>query len=136
MKSVGRLQRTSPLPIGEYWIDVIGPTAQEAFAVWRFENQSTIQILTTESFEADEGFPARDWVKFEVKSPTPWQASKIGYPNIIGDDEVIMSSEDTAHNLPTEAFNPFDSDNPLGKTAIAAGVIAVSAIVLAIVVRR
>lgn len=106
---VGKLQRANPIPAGMYWIDVVGEDAQVAFSAWIFENASRVEILVSQHFRAlnwpdclpssggiaSDCSPSRDWVKFRVSEPAPWDAKKIGFPNIIEEGEIINSSEDT-----------------------------------------
>lgn len=108
---VGKLERTNPLPKGQYWIDVIGDDRSK-FGEWQAENSGSLLILVSESFDsvnwpdcvAESGgllgdcSPPRDWVKFEVLQPVPWDAKELGYPNIIGEGEHVESSGDTATN--------------------------------------
>lgn len=133
--SVGKLQRANPLPAGDYWIDVIGEEAKIAFQAWSFENQNSVLILVTESFESQGGFPARDWIKFQTKAPLPWDAKVLGFPNIIEDGDNIDSSSDTAQNPSNEELGICDIQCQAKKAAIiAGGVLAVG--FLLIMVKR
>lgn len=125
------MQRSSPLPVGEYWIDVIDEPEQADFAAWLFEHQSKLKIVAVEEFEAvswpdcpiTEGdcSPPRTWVKFQVLSPVPWDAVKLGFPNIISEGENINSSADTA-SVPD--FSDYcDIGCQAERVAIAAGVV-------------
>ncbi len=131
---VGKLERSNPLPAGTYWIDVIDVPNQVAFAAWTLENTGKVKVIKTEHFPANDWptcsnldpttggcWPSRDWAKFEVLSPVPWNAVMLGFPNIITKNEHIESSADTASD-------PDFSDNcdvgcQAGKVAIAGGVI-------------
>lgn len=138
------LQRTSPLPVGDYWIDVIDEPEQEDFAAWAFESQGKIGILAIEQYEAvswpdcpiteGECSPPRTWVKFRVLTPVPWDAIKLGFPNIIREGEMVNTSADTA-SVPD--FSDYcDIGCQAQKVAITAGVIlAGTALVLALAVR-
>jgi hypothetical protein len=118
----------------------VGPRAQELYASWRFENQNKVLILVTESFESIGGWPARDWVKFEVKESVPWPQG-IGFPEIIEEGQSIDSSEDTVSKPDPndcEAF-PDSLDCMLKKNAfptLLVGGAVVGGIVLALALRR
>lgn len=128
---IGRLERTSPLPPGLYWIDVIDEPHQIEFAAWTFENASKVQIEATEFFEAvswpdcpiteGECSPSRVWAKFRVIEPVAWNAVLLGFPNIISPGEQINSSADTA-TVPD--FSDYcDIGCQAERVAIAAGVV-------------
>lgn len=131
---VGKLERSSPLPAGTYWIDVIDTQNQTDFGAWTLENAANVKVLKTEHFPANDWptcsgldpttggcWPARDWVKFQLLKPVTWDAIKFGFPNIIEAGEKVDSSADTASS-------PDFSDNcDIGcqaeKVAVAGGVI-------------
>lgn len=125
------LQRKSPLPIGDYWIDVIDEPEQTDFAAWAFENQASVRIVNAEHFDAvrwpdcpiTEGdcSPSRTWVKFQVLSPVPWNAVALGFPNIISKGEEVNTSADTA-TVPDFSDN-CDIGCQAERVAVAAGVI-------------
>lgn len=125
------MQRGSPLPVGDYWIDVIDRPEQEDFAAWAFENQSRIKVLVVEEFEAvswpdcpiteGECSPPRTWVKFRVLTPVEWNAVKLGFPNIISEGEAVETSADTAQ-LP-DMSDYCDIGCQATRVAVAAGVI-------------
>lgn len=98
------LERRSPLPAGNYWIDLLGDN-REAFRDWRTVNAFTVKVRGSESFP-NEG-KGRDWVRFEVTEPTPWDAKRFGFPNIIRPGEVITSSADTVQR-PDPEKDPLD----------------------------
>lgn len=125
------LQRTSPLPQGDYWIDVIDEPEQADFAAWAFENQASLKMLTVEQYPAvswpdcpiteGECSPPRTWVKFRVLNPVHWDAVKLGFPSIISEGEVVNTSADTA-TVPD--FSDYcDIGCQAERVAIAAGVI-------------
>lgn len=141
---VGKLIRTSPVPIGTYWIDVIDTQNEADFAAWLLTNQDKVKVLHTEHFDAvnwpdcpiteGECWPSRDWYKFQVLQPVSWNAVQFGFPDQIEPGEVINSSQDTA----TE---PDFSDNcdiacQVKKSAIYAGLIAGSLLVAAFAIGR
>lgn len=129
------LQRTSPLPNGDYWIDVIGEVNQSFFSAWAFENAAKVDVLATEHFDA-VGFPdcsewdftvnslcapSRTWAKFRVKEPVEWFAKVLGFPNVIAQGETIESSTDTFE--PPDFGNNCDIGCQAERVAVAAGVI-------------
>lgn len=98
------LERRSPLPVGLYWIDVLGEK-RAAFIDWRTVNAETVKVRSTESFADEE--PPRDWYKFEALKPTAWDAKRFGFPNIIKAGEKINSSADTVQR-PAPEKDPLD----------------------------
>lgn len=138
---VGRVQRANPLPPGQYWIDVIGENAQAIFSGWRFENSQKILILVTENHEAIGGWPARDWVKFEVKEPVAWPAG-IGFPEIIEEGQSVDSSEDTVTKPDPDDCEAFPDalDCQLKKhansTMLVTALAAVASIAVVIAIRK
>lgn len=145
MNTIGKLQRVNPLPPGVYWIDVIDTAHQQAFAGWVFEHSLEVKVITTEHFDSlnwpdcsafnfeGDCWPSRDWVKFEVLKPVTWDAVNLGFPNLILPGEKIETSGDTV-------TAPDFSDNcdiacQAEKVAIAAGVVAASALVIALAIK-
>jgi hypothetical protein len=98
--TAGALERTNPLPAGRYWVDVFQPDA-EAFGAWLSSNKATVHVVSTQSFEKNDGGPPRDWYLFQVSAPTPWQGP--GFPTIA--DASVTSSADTAQR-PDPAPDP------------------------------
>jgi hypothetical protein len=108
------LERRSPLPPGMYWLDVLGDK-RAAFIDWRRANKTTVRVRSTEAFP--EPAPGRDWYKFEVLQPTPWEATRFGFPNIIASTDKIDSSADTVQR-PDPEKDPLDK---LGDALSSAG---------------
>lgn len=133
--SVGKLERNNPLPAGQYWIDVVGLKAQEHFAAWRFENKDALLILVYENYDAQGDFPARDWVKFEVKTPVPWNAVQLGFPNIIEPEDSIDTSSDTATNPTNEEIGVCDIACQVEKVGWVVGGVLVLGLLVSVVKR-
>lgn len=88
---VGAIERTNPLPVGKYWVDVFAP--QEAtFQSWLQKNKANIIVTSTESFDAVGDYPSRNWRLFEVNAPVMWEGP--GFPTIAGPN--VKSSSDTS----------------------------------------
>ena len=91
--STGALERRNPLPAGKYWIDIFEPK-RAVWQNWVNKAGASIHILSTESFEAIGGYPARDWLLFETSQPLMWDiAVDIGWPTIAGPQ--VHTSDDT-----------------------------------------
>lgn len=146
MNTIGRLQRTNPLPIGTYWIDVIDAEHQQFFAGWTFDNQSKVKVLATEHFDANDWpecssldpttggcWPSRDWVKFQVLSPVTWDAVKLGFPNAIESGEVINTSSDTATE--PDFGDNCDITCQAERVATAVGIIGIGALAVVIAIK-
>lgn len=131
--AIGGLQRSSPLPVGDYWFDLIDvQNHHDAFAEWRFKSGNDVAIVATEDFPAvswpdcpiteGECSPPRSWIKFSVVRPVAWDAVALGgFPNIIGPGEKIETSADTASN---PDFSDYcDIGCQAEKVAIAASVV-------------
>ncbi len=95
------LQRDNPLPVGRYWVSVIGPVPgsgakdkRKVAEEW-FSDRPQVQIITVESHEHVFDDPAWDWYLFEVQSrPLPdWPSAELGFVNRAGPE--IKSSQDT-----------------------------------------
>ncbi len=90
------VERRNPLPAGVYWIDVFGAN-REKFAAWTRANK--VHVSKTESFDST---PPRDWLKFEVTTPVPWDAKTFGFPTIIEPGSTVNTSDDTVQKPPPE----------------------------------
>jgi len=82
----GKLEKTSPLPVGRYWIDIF-EKGRATWQQWVKDVGPDIHILATETFPADIDYPGsgRDWILFEVLYPPSWGnelAKTIGWPTI------------------------------------------------------
>ena len=91
----GKLERTSPVPLGRYWIDVFEPK-RPVWEAWVAKAGASVHILSTEYYEgdADEGYPSRNWLLFEVLTPVEWGVAKdLGWPTIASQD--VKTSNDT-----------------------------------------
>jgi hypothetical protein len=124
------LERRSPLPVGLYWIDVIGEN-RAAFQAWRSVQAAEVKVRASEQF--DDG-PGRDWIKFEVLKPAAWDAKRFGFPNTIAPGEVVTSSADTVQR-PDPEKDPLDKlDDALssggGLTARLVEIVAVGGVAL------
>lgn len=88
---VGAIERTNPLPVGKYWVDVFAPQ-EVAFQGWLQKNKANVIVTSTESFDAVGDYPSRNWRLFEVNAPVMWEGP--GFPTIAGPN--VKSSTDTA----------------------------------------
>jgi hypothetical protein len=122
------VERTNPLPVGKYWVDVFEPQ-ESAFLDWLRRNKTNVAVTSTESFDAAGDYPARVWRLFEVNAPVPWEGP--GLPTIAGPN--VKSSADTS-DRPPPTKDPLDKLSDYGtnveKTAktilwVAGGVAAV-----------
>jgi hypothetical protein len=83
------LERRTPIPVGRYWIDVIGENIP-AFDAWARESPQVV-IEASELFEDDE--PRREWVLFRTTAPAAFENRLFGFPTIA--DESVKTSGDT-----------------------------------------
>lgn len=114
----GLLEKADPLPPGRYWLDVYNT---DVWAQWVNSHAkpivepelgvslpATVIIVKTAHFPADEanGYPAGDWVLFDVVAPTPWGVAKdLGWPDIATPD--IHGPEDTVQRPPPQTPGNF-----------------------------
>jgi hypothetical protein len=89
--------RTSPIPVGRYWVDLIGDAAQQTWAdsvrVWNAPT-ARVHVETTEYVPATGSDSSRAWVLFRVLEPIDWEFASLPGPTVAGDE--ISSSADTA----------------------------------------
>lgn len=134
--SAGKLEKSNPLPVGRYWIDVFEAkksvwdawlaTANIASDPTSYTGPSDrVQVEKIEYYEPfeDDGkeYPGRYWILFKVVQPTPWgtlMAEQIGWPNTAPVN--IQTSDDTVQKPdPNDARTDWLPDvGPLGKIAI------------------
>lgn len=91
------------MPPGTYWLDLFGDDRTK-FAEWRKAHAAAVRVVTSESFDTS---PPRDWVKFVVSSPVPWDAKEFGFPTIIPAGSKVESSADTVQR-PDPEKDPLD----------------------------
>jgi hypothetical protein len=96
---LGVEERTNPLPVGRYWIDVFGDNRAK-MSTWLSANRLTVQAVDTESFAENPGGPARDFYIFKVTAPTAFDMKTFGFPDIAG--ATVNSSADTVQEPPPE----------------------------------
>lgn len=94
---VGAIERTNPLPVGKYWVDVFDPQ-EVAFRAWLQKNKANVAVTTTESFDPVGDYPGRVWRLFEVNAPVMWEGP--GFPTIAGPG--VNTSADTSDRPPPE----------------------------------
>lgn len=105
------LQRTNPLPLGAYWIDLFRPTTSRPdqkdqlprFEKWIQDNGGAVRVISSQTFDEDLlGGPIRAFVIFSVRQspPVPWPFRELGFPNI--SDRSVQSSDDTVQKPPPE----------------------------------
>lgn len=91
------VEKRNPLPPGRYWVDVFDRD-RAAFREWLDSYSGVVVVLSTESYDANAGGPARDWYLFHVHGHVAWNGP--GYPTIA--DAQVTSSRDTQQgNEPT-----------------------------------
>ncbi len=99
VRDTGALQRTSPLPLGTYWIDTFRTDAADRraeFEAWASANSGVVKVLSRENFDSD---PPRTWWLFKVTGgPTgqflpTWDARRFGFPTIA--EAGVTTSDDT-----------------------------------------
>lgn len=126
----GVLERRNPLPVAKYWKDIFEADA-EAFGAWLRDNQETVKVRTTEHIDGD---PPRDWILFEVTSPTMWDGP--GYPDVAAPD--VHSSADTVQRPAPEKdpLDKLDAKDPLGLKSAVPWIVAGVAVVATIAVLK
>lgn len=108
------IERRNPLPPGRYWQDILEQHVA-SFREWLQSNKAVVRVVAAESHPRDGDWPAREWYLFEVSAPTPWQATKWGYPTIATGE--VQSSADTVQRPPPEK----DPLERIDETIISAG---------------
>lgn len=101
---VGRVERSPILPVGKYWIDVIGKDDIEAFDVWLRINAPALSVEKVELFDSPGGLVndlTRQWVLFRVLIPAPFENTRFGFPTVATED--IQSSSDTVQKPDPES---------------------------------
>jgi len=108
MAKVGTLERTSPLPGGQYWIDVFGVNIPKADNWFKAYSGLGVHVDSTETFPNDDSARVRNWYKFTYTPipsiPVIWDTS-LGFPTVA--DSSITSSSDTAQTPPLP-LDPLD----------------------------
>lgn len=131
---VGAMERANPLPIGRYWVDVFEKD-WAAFHGWLAAQRSGVKVSSTESFEAIDGNPAREWYLFDVVSPVRWEGP--GFPTVA--TKAIKSSADTA-DRPPPPKNPLEglgsALTPSGGTMFAVGALGLGLFALVVFLRK
>ncbi len=99
VRDTGALQRTSPLPVGTYWIDTFRTDAADRraeFEAWASANAGVVKVLARENFDSD---PPRTWWLFKVTGGVGgaflpvWDARRFGFPTIA--EAGVTTSDDT-----------------------------------------
>lgn len=105
--------RENPLPVGRYWLDLIGDEKRVRFEGGvkglNTAHPGLVHVISTVHHDADEGSvgtPARDWVLFETTAPAIWDFEKIGSPTIA--DKSVTSEADTVQR-PEREKDPLDA---------------------------
>jgi hypothetical protein len=148
------VERQNPLPIGRYWLDLVGPEKLARFegAVKGLNeaHPDIIHVINTAHHDATvvPAAPQRDWVLFEITSPAIWDHENIGDPTIAGPD--VTAESDTVQRPPEPedvstriADTVEDAEKSLGtiggtiaKVAVGAGVVVVGGLALYLVFGR
>ena len=79
------LQRTNPLPVGRYWIDIFGEEKNLEFRSWLARNSASLTVEKDEYHIATDGYPMHTWYRFAVTAPVAWEGP--GFPDIIPEGE-------------------------------------------------
>lgn len=98
------VERSNPLPPGVYWVDVFASKGPQ-FNAWLRTHLDSVRVKKTTHTAARGGYESRDWVLFEVLSPTPWEGP--GFPTI-AEQGIETKPEDTVQRPPPEP-DPLDS---------------------------
>ena len=96
------LERRNPLPPGRYWLDVFPPNIATITA-WTRANKS-VRVVSTEFFDST---PPRQWLMFDIVSPTQFDQLTFGFPTVVKQaaavakdgapiDTKVKTSSDTA----------------------------------------
>jgi hypothetical protein len=108
------LERTNPLPVGRYWIDVNNSKTDE-FNAFMASHKGSARVEVTEgdgSEEATEGNTSEKggttFYIFTVSKPFTWLSVNFGFPTIAGPN--IKSKSDTIQSpdLPKNALDELD----------------------------
>jgi hypothetical protein len=110
------VQRTNPLPVGFYWIDVFtpppGPKAGDIreYMDWIGDQSGKVTLLdahTEPGGDGSGGVSDRShlWTNFEVHEPVDFPFGRFGFPTKSTRD---TKESDTAHNLPTSISDMID----------------------------
>lgn len=70
------LERSPVLPVGFYWLDLIGQQKRDRFLAWRSGNAALVKLRSSRE-HVDQG---RTWVLFEVTIPAPFPGAELGFP--------------------------------------------------------
>lgn len=94
------IERRNPLPVGRYWVDVIGDDAIRKFDGWLVQHSFTVHVEKTQHDDGSilMGRPPSNWVLFSVESPTKWEGP--GLPTVASPD--VRSKDDTVQKPPPE----------------------------------
>lgn len=101
------IERRRPLPIGRYWVDVFEKDRAN-WEAWRnsFVGSDWASIEHSESFEANDGGEAREFIIFRTTKPLVWPDDVMRFGvNVAGPD--IQSSADTVQK-PADPVSPID----------------------------
>jgi hypothetical protein len=118
------IERRRPLPAGRYWIDVFAPN-RTLWEIWStaMRNVGRLTIEHTESFGANEGGSARDFVIFNTNAETVGWPDQIGSPTIATSD--VQCSADTVQK-PDAPLNPIDAISEAASDVKSTAKVAVS----------
>lgn len=97
---LGTLMRQNPLPPGRYWVNSAADNRDDLSA-WMGTNRATVRVVNTTTEDATSDWPAVDFYIFTVSAPTPWDATRLGYPTIAPNS--IQSVDDTVQAPTTES---------------------------------
>ena len=98
--------RENPLPVGRYWLDLIGDSKRVSFEGGvkglNEAHPGLVHVISTAHHNAGEdgNEQPRDWVLFATTAPAIWDFEAIGTPTVAAPS--VMSEGDTVQRPPPE----------------------------------
>lgn len=92
------IQRANPLPVGLYWIDIIGAPKTLQFRSWLARNSDSVTVEKDEYHLPTGDYPEHTWYRFAVGAPVAWEGP--GFPDIIPDGESPPQTEKETSQSP------------------------------------
>jgi hypothetical protein len=97
------LERRNPIPVGRYWIDVVGNPAIDKLDMWLVAHKDSVVLRTSEFDPGEAGAFSNpvpeQFVIFDLTAPTPTNGLPV-YPNVATPD--VQSRADTVQRPPPE----------------------------------
>jgi hypothetical protein len=131
--------RDSPVPVGRYWLDLIGPEQAARWAGYqRSMGDDRVRVVSTEHHDAIAGSPgipaapARDFVIFDVLKPVVYDHSYLPSPEIApgvtSESETVQKPEpEPSLSLPT--FSGVGKGIETGLFVVGGAIVALTAVV-------